>query len=940
MIDFKPAKKIDFQPAKKVDFQAYVPKQQVHDPSEPPTGKGPTGGWGYMEGLRPTKKAIDIAAIPITRANKAITGLSALETQMKRGSEFLKEPSFETALDVILAQVSKEGVSERVRGAKALVPWPGMAEESPTLGEAMARSWYEPLTRKKAAQWYAPVVDVAAETIMLGAGAAKRAALARPYHKGKSVIEKIQRLTRPEKIALRKRGFRPIEIQGMHPANARSILMNTSLQDTAAQLPKRTKGALNKLVASVKKAKRLRPQREKLISKEKARRVAIAEKLRYTGSPKEGALRSRGALKGEYAVPDFEAPAINAVDQYYLMASVRNSNMPHFRYRNTIDALMKVFSGELPTRGEIDLLQKHFGSGIAKALLGKRPLSAKAWEGLFNALNLPRATLASMDLSFPLRQGIILAPGHPKQWIKSFGRMLKAARFGEKGKNYARYLEDMAENSRYAGLRRKAGLEITEWGLTGAPTSTLPTREEQFYSSLAEWIPGVKWSERTFTTMSNQLRINVFDDVARSWQLSGITFDKNPQAYTKLAQFLNHATGRGSLWKFQSLATEMNALMFSPRYQISRPQVIYDAFASLGNAPARRVIARDLVKFVGAGATGLALAKMGGAEVETDPRSSDFGKVKVGNTRLDFWAGYQQIARLVAQLATGQAKSTSTGKIYPVGWGDILTRFLRMKMSPAAGLLWDIKAGETPIGETMELEEVNIPKQIWERTAPMFMQDVVDAIRYQGLDGAGMKVAASALAFFGAGVQTWEQSKWGVLSHEQDGLALETFGEEWDDLGPDEQVMLKREFPGLEQLRREAEYDRKEFPLLAELKAEQLEAGVQVQKKLPKKAQEELKRLKVPIGGLSKTLGEWSLNDKRYEEYIKSTTSQLTRELSRTLNAPAWGKMPDQAKRKYLEGAILRAKTTARAKIKGKARQEEMQRYQERRKLSPNKSHQ
>ena len=41
------------------------------------------------------------------------------------------------------------------------------------------------------------------------------------------------------------------------------------------------------------------------------------------------------------------------------------------------------------------------------------------------------------------------------------------------------------------------------------------------------------------------------------------------------------------------------------------------------------------------------LAKLAGAEVGDDPEDSDFGKIIIGNTRIDIWGGIQQPMRLL-----------------------------------------------------------------------------------------------------------------------------------------------------------------------------------------------------------------------------------------------------------------------------------------------------
>ncbi|KKL86679.1 hypothetical protein LCGC14_1942360, partial [marine sediment metagenome] len=110
----------------------------------------------------------------------------------------------------------------------------------------------------------------------------------------------------------------------------------------------------------------------------------------------------------------------------------------------------------------------------------------------------------------------------------------------------------------------------------------------------------------------------------------------------------------------------------------------------------RKLAARDLAAFVGTGIGILSMAKLAGADVEMDPRSSNFAKIRVGPTRLDFWAGFQPIARYVAQAATGERKS-ALGNIGEVSLIETGTRFLQSKLSPQAGAAVDIVHGETEI---------------------------------------------------------------------------------------------------------------------------------------------------------------------------------------------------------------------------------------------------
>jgi hypothetical protein len=52
--------------------------------------------------------------------------------------------------------------------------------------------------------------------------------------------------------------------------------------------------------------------------------------------------------------------------------------------------------------------------------------------------------------------------------------------------------------------------------------------------------------------------------------------------------------------------------------------------------------------------------------IETDPRSSDFGKLKVGDLRYDPWGGYIPLITLYARVAKKKLKK-SDGTIYKFG---------------------------------------------------------------------------------------------------------------------------------------------------------------------------------------------------------------------------------------------------------------------------------
>lgn len=156
---------------------------------------------------------------------------------------------------------------------------------------------------------------------------------------------------------------------------------------------------------------------------------------------------------------------------------------------------------------------------------------------------------------------------------------------------------------------------------------------------------------------------------------------------------------------------------------------------------------------MGAGATAiLGMAKMSGlADVESDPRSSDFAKIKIGKTRVDILGGFQQYLRAAAQLATGQVKN-SKGKIITLGKGykpetrkDVITNFFENKESPVFSFVDTLLKGQDFSGKP-----VNIPKEVIDRFTPMVLQDLYDIYK---TDPSLLPVGLAG--FFGAGVQTY-----------------------------------------------------------------------------------------------------------------------------------------------------------------------------------------
>jgi len=231
-----------------------------------------------------------------------------------------------------------------------------------------------------------------------------------------------------------------------------------------------------------------------------------------------------------------------------------------------------------------------------------------------------------------------------------------------------------------------------------------------------------------------------------------------------IARFVNIATGRGDLGKLSSAADALGAILWSPRLLASRFQTLLPTHALKGSKRTNFLVAKEYARFL-AGAAALYTAvqmydDLDGEEdvdVTFDPRSSDFGKLKVGKTRIDVLGGMSQVAVFAARLLSGEKKTLSgkTQKIRgDVKYGqedavDVAKNFIRTKLNPVAGAIVDIASGKNLRGE-----KVTAGSTATGLTLPLSIRDVKANMKDLGVPGG---IASTLLSLFGVGVQTYDK---------------------------------------------------------------------------------------------------------------------------------------------------------------------------------------
>jgi len=511
-----------------------------------------------------------------------------------------------------------------------------------------------------------------------------------------------------------------------------------------------------------KSTKQVRKEQEAGYSVERGKRVAAASTyLDDQSLPWEQRLRlAKRELRGELPKINFQGfSELNDQSLQVLATHILNHpNVSRFEKIRATDALVNALAGnKVPTHSEITLLEHIFGKDTANglALLAVHPYR----DRILSALNVPRSLMASFDLSAPFRQGLMISTRHPTIFARNFGSMIKA--FGSEGV-YHGMLDEIRARPTYP-LMLEARLPITELG------RDVGAREERFASDYAEKLTGGKYgpvraSGRAYTGFLDKVRADVFDHLIERAQAQKVNVH-DQHFLESLGRYIGSATGRGDLGHFQEAGKYLNAVLFSPRLLASRLNFLNPVYYARLHPFARREALRSALQLAGTLSTMLGLAsQVPGVRVQTDPRNPDWGKIRIGNTRMDIAGGFQQELRLLAQVATGVAISSTTGKRLSLtagGFGkptrlDLIQRFFMGKESPLASLVTDWLRGSTQIGQKFSWRSAAA-----QRMTPLLGQDAYDLYKekHGGMNGLMAAFAGYGLGAFGLGLQTYGPKK-------------------------------------------------------------------------------------------------------------------------------------------------------------------------------------
>ena len=686
--------------------------------------------------------------------------------------------------------------------------------------------------------------------------------------------------------------------------------------------------------------KQERARRAKLIDAE-AKRLQEEEGLPFWEAlPQAFKTHGTGALTGY----DLFEPLWGKIDAKELFSKIESLDEGVYDKITVVRALKKVFDGIVNTEGEAKALGDIYGFEVRHALdqriasnkalhaFGKlqegKPLTIQeasligrfypnlgklAWKAvprydkilpLLKQMWFFRRTMVlGSDISLWMRQAKKDITRHPIEGTKAIGKSLKA--YGipflksntKKAEVYTQSVIEEVKTFPNYNEAKAAGLNVYELPPMGVPISDVEGLEWYKGGELAERVPFfgrfVRAGQRAWIAGSNYFHVAKYNyDRQRFVDANGNITEKQAKA---LAGQINSELGRTRLPK-GALTTTLQSTMLAPGFAASRLVNPLHPFRFLfqWNKDAvrlSRLSAESWTTFIGSNLLLLAGLKwMTGdekdekgrtkIEVNDDYTSSNFGKVRIENTRFDIWAGYAQPVRFSIQLALAIAeekKTTVSGRKRDIDVRSLIAKFGRSKSSLLVGGVVDWYTEQNYIGEPFPPEEFKDKLGLGlESFSPMWIRDMVDAAIH---DGVWMSLAAGPASFLGEGITSYDEKANITLQRYQDEAAIERFDVPYEQLNPKQQDKLHDWNVDLQLLEIKAASE-KESPMeLNKMARDRYKEGRVILKTLPLDIQEGMESVGLKSIGLSRTIKRkdrtFYYNDKRYEWYQQRVTELL-----------------------------------------------------------------
>ena len=424
-----------------------------------------------------------------------------------------------------------------------------------------------------------------------------------------------------------------------------------------------------------------------------------------------------------------------------------------------------------------------------------------------------KSFLASLDNSFWGRQGLKVLTDWKttdiwvNNFIKSFSniknQLLAKGGFWKAGDDKVMDLIKADIYSRPNAMNGK--YEVGRYGLG-------VLNEEAYPSSVPEKIPALgrlfKASEVAYNAGALQLRADLADRLIDLAEKNGVNTLDRIEA-KGMGRLVSSMTGRGDLGKAESFSKELNVIAFSAKfvkgtidtliapikyaYEKGRQKVTGQGIEA---EFAKKEAAKSTLRILTTLGIILATAKILNPDsVDEDPRSTNFGKIKIFGKWTDITGGMASIQRLVARTmiptkhngkwglwsksSTGNWTNLLSGEYGSRNALEVIESFFENKASPMAGLIRDMLKGKN-----FEGEPVTLKNALEGLTIPISIQNYNDL---KDDPNADWVLGSMILEGFGFSVSTYSyKANWGTstskeLKQFKDEVGNEDFNKANDD---------------------------------------------------------------------------------------------------------------------------------------------------------------
>ena len=460
----------------------------------------------------------------------------------------------------------------------------------------------------------------------------------------------------------------------------------------------------------------------------------------------------------------------------------------------------------------------------AKIAADEKEKTSTGWGKTRNIIEKFAGTLkslkATLDLSSirQLSAAIVSGGDISKSAIKGYGFGLKMAKISLKDPKFAQQLTDMYILTRpnsLNGMYRKIGVDV------GFKEEAFP---ETFVGKGLEKLRVFPASEIAFTASIQMARAEMADEIIKSYNndLGALKADG-------AGDYINQITGRGKVhikWNGDTQSL-INVLFFAPKFLAARIRTITDLqYVVTGQTQIERMRGKTALRNAALLVFLPMLLKAAARAFDPDDphgedawerfksafdmRTTEFGKFRFGDTRIDISFGLGSLFTVVARGITRQSVS-SKGVVKDTTWGDVLSAFLEGKMSPALHTIENLRSKTIGEGKDFMGRPITWLGLIGDMAAPISAQQVVEAYQtWDSLESPTAAVVGIALDFFGVSANTYEASerdtgKSSEFKKEEERLAW-TANRPTSDIRPAANSALRTKLSGAKQEKAVAEF--------------------------------------------------------------------------------------------------------------------------------------